>query len=304
MSLLKKLGFAATLSILLASSALALDSKGGGGGSSSVPALQYTVNSLGATNSPACDFNLGYICTWAPTTASTLTVSNIPGSTTAPAFVTLGIRGISNGGAFNVTLPSTMMVGQTSGTGNYAGSGLLSNNLISGGANPWDTSLWSCDGTNCYLITASGGIYYPGPLQVSGAFVATNNLAISTDNAVKSMSRMPLTFPIAAVAATTTTQWGEQKVVKALTIENIVLSVGAFTCSVNPVVALKDCSNAAGTCTPVATIGTSGTITGIGNADITVSTAAVAAGEYLAVQFNSGTCTVFNGTIEAMARPQ
>lgn len=293
------------LSLFLATHSVAYADIVSGDTGSNVPALQYTVNSRGATNSPSCDFGLGYICTWAPTAASTLTVSNIPGSTTAPAFVTLGIRGINNGGGFDVTLPSTMMVGQGSGTGNYAGSSSLSNNLISGGGQPWDTSLWACDGTNCYLISASGGMQYPGPLTVGGAFIASRNLGISTDNVVNSMSRMPLSFPIAATAATTTTQWGEQKLVKGITIENVVFQVGQFACTVNPTLSLLDCSATANTCTPVSTLATSGTLTAVGVTDAaTLPTANAAAGEYLAVKFTAGTCTVFNGTVTAMARPQ
>lgn len=127
----------------------------------------------------------------------------------------------------------------------------------------------------------------------------------SSDNAVSSMARVALTFPIAAVAATTTTQWGETKIVKAITVENVVFNIGAFTCSVNPAFSLLDCSNAAGTCTPVATLATSGTLTGIGSTNAaTTPTANVAAGEYIAVEFTAGTCPVLNGTVAVMARPQ
>lgn len=136
--------------------------------------------------------------------------------------------------------------------------------------------------------------------------ITNTGIVIGTETtSVATMARMPLTFPIAAVAATTTTQWGETKVVKALTIENAVYSVGAFTCSVNPAISVFDCSSTAGTCTPVSTLATSGTLTGIGVTNAaTTPTANVAAGEYIAAEFTAGTCTVLNGSVTLMARPQ
>jgi len=139
----------------------------------------------------------------------------------------------------------------------------------------------------------------------TGSWKASNHLIIQSDNPATSMARLPFTLPIAATAATTTTQWGEQKVVKAITVENAVFTVGQFTCSVNPALSVFDCSATAGTCTPVATLATSGTLTGIGATDAaTTPTANVAAGEYLALKFTAGTCTVFNGSATLMARPQ
>lgn len=138
-----------------------------------------------------------------------------------------------------------------------------------------------------------------------GTFLGNSLSIAGSDNTVQTMARMPLTFPMAALAATTTTQWGEQKVVKALTIENVVFNVGAFSCAVNPAISLFDCSATVGTCTPVSTLATSGTLTGIGSSDAaTTPTANVAAGEYIAAEFTAGTCATFNGSVMAMARPQ
>lgn len=159
--------------------------------------------------------------------------------------------------------------------------------------------------------TTQGVFVVQGTGTIGGWSSATGlfgqiGITIANDTAkMVSMARMPLNFPIAAVAATTTTQWGESKVVKALTVENVVFNVGAFTCSVNPAISLFDCSATVGTCTPVSTLATSGTLTGIGSTNAaTTPQANVAAGEYIAAEFTAGTCTVFNGSVQAMARPQ
>lgn len=131
------------------------------------------------------------------------------------------------------------------------------------------------------------------------------NVTLGTDFSQSAQTRIPLGFDITAIAATTTTQWDEQKTVKAITIENIVTSVGAFTCAVNPVLTLLDCGTTVNSCgSPTATLMTTPTLTAIGAENETVSVANVAAGHYIAVKFSAGTCTVFNARVTAMSRTQ
>ena len=191
----------------------------------------------------------------------------------------------------------------TAGTISYGAAGGSQLQIGATAGNTLTIYVRSVDGTNWDAKMETTVPAVPAACAQNGNCpVAT--LTLGTSPAVATIPQPHYTFPIAAVAATTTTQWGEQKTDNAITITSITISVGAFTCSVNPVVSLYDCSSTAGTCTPVNTLGTSATLTAIGNASISVSHAAVAAGEYLAAKFDSGTCTVLNGSIVAEVRPQ
>ena len=136
---------------------------------------------------------------------------------------------------------------------------------------------WS-NGTTVYF--APVGSFGQSKRYEVGSLLYNTRFSDTTGQSVQTHSRMTYSFPIAAVAATTTTQWREQQAVKARTVENVTFNVGAFNCSVNPAISLFDCSATRGTCTPVATLATSGTLTGIGStAPATTPTANVAAGE-------------------------
>jgi hypothetical protein len=145
---------------------------GGGGGSSSVPALPYTVNNLGTTNSPACNFNLGYICLWTQTANSTLTVSNIPGTSSAPAIVTLEISAGNNGASQTITAPATFLGPQSASAGNY-GALVLYTSQKGGGGNALNTFSFTCDGTNCFQVNPNAG-FQVGTLQVGTESVAAS----------------------------------------------------------------------------------------------------------------------------------
>jgi hypothetical protein len=138
-------------------------------------AKQFVVNNLGTTNTPACNFNSGYVCLWTQTSASTLTVSNIPGTTSAPVLVTLEVSAPNNGSALAVTLPASFAVSSGAVSGNYAGSQQLYTAEKSGGGNALNTFVFYCDGTVCWGGPPGAGVQ-TGAVNINT--LSTNSAAV------------------------------------------------------------------------------------------------------------------------------
>ena len=133
----------------------------------------------------------------------------------------------------------------------------------------------------------------------------------NSDNPVNTMARMPLRFDEGREAALVPNEsMGTFQVVKAMTIENIILDIKVSpTCSVSEQIACYDCGAAAGACTAgqtstimsAITVATGATRTSISEP---INTANVAAGEYVSCLITAGTCTVSDNSIQMMTRPQ
>lgn len=155
---------------------------------------------------------------------------------------------------------------------------------------------------NCFSVYGSSGSQN---FEVQGG----GGVAITSDNAVLSMPRMPMAFSINQQTALIANEhMGTFKTVKAMTIENIVLDAQNVTCAVSAVVTCFDCGTSAGACTSsqTSTIATSAAIaTGAASSvDMTVSTAAVAAAHYITCEVTAGTCATLQANLQMMARPQ
>lgn len=272
--------------------------------------LQYVVNDRGATTTPACDWSLGYICRFAAGSASTLTVSNVPGSATNPVSVELDIYASA---LLNITLPSTMWTVGADAVTNNSGTFSGSNTIQAPGptsGNAFSAFYWKCDGTNCYY---NGGQSIR-TRSITSQFVLTASLAEANntflnDNATVSMARMPLTFSTSST--TTATNFGVYKTVKAITIENVeCLDAVATSCTGGSVVRLYDCGTSAPTnanCSGGTQLTTCTTSTTAGaTVDGTVNSAGVAASHYIGEQIQAlgANCTAVGIAVTAMARPQ
>jgi hypothetical protein len=103
-----------------------------------------------------------------------------------------------------------------------------------------------------------------------------------------------VSFQPGAQTAVITTKGGFAKIVKASTVDNIIGSASAFTCSVNPVVTVYECGTSATCAVSPTTLGAA-TVTASGQAfSATVSSPAITAGDYVAFAVSAGTCTVLD----------
>lgn len=280
-------GCAATLSqpAFTNISGVATSAQGGTGN-----ALQYTVNDRGATVTPACDFSLGYICRWAQNAGATMTASNIPGTATSPILVrTVAVSTAVNPG---LALPATfwvLTIGSTQWT-----AGLTVHPQTRGGAAAVnDDYTWSCDGTNCFLVT---------PLA-DGSFTvlqASISLQIANDTTMTAAPRMAYAFSAAQQTALVANEhMGTFLTVKPITFDNATVDENNVTCAVNATVTCYDCGTSAGACTAAqtSTIWTSPAITsantGLSVAGGALTTPPVAAGHYVTCEVTAGTCAVF-----------
>ena len=132
----------------------------------------------------------------------------------------------------------------------------------------------------CFSAKQDAGITYGTGLGLIGSVVSSN--AESTN----SFSTGPVTSVSNTVGAFT--KWA-----KASTVDNIVGSALTFTCTGNPVVTLYECG-ASLSCSGPTTIG-SVTVTAAGAAVLgTISSSAIAAGDYTAWAVSAGTCSALN----------
>lgn len=131
-----------------------------------------------------------------------------------------------------------------------------------------------------------------GALTVNGAQVASaagTGIGLSAGT-VSSNAESTLNFVYDATAILNAVG-NFTKIVKVSTVDNVTLSASALTCSGNPTVELLECSTSTTCASP--TVMASGTITTTGTATLpTVSSSAIAAGDYVAWEVSAGTCTV------------
>lgn len=97
-------------------------------------------------------------------------------------------------------------------------------------------------------------------------------------------------------------QYNPVKVVKSGTIENIVGTASAFTCSVNPTITLEDCGTSAGTCASPTALGSATVTAANTSVDGTITSATITAGHYLVWETTAGTCTSLNLSASAEYR--
>lgn len=153
--------------------------------------------------------------------------------------------------------------------------------------------------TTAYVAT------YYAPLA-SPTFTGTVTAPALVLNGDSSFSAGPRAFLFGdtgnLTAVVSNGQYDPVKVVKSGTIENVVGTASAFTCSVNPVITLEDCGTSAGTCaTPTAlgsvTLTAANTLTGG-----SITSATLTSGHYLAWETTAGTCTALNISASAEFR--
>lgn len=97
-------------------------------------------------------------------------------------------------------------------------------------------------------------------------------------------------------------QYDPVKVVKAGTVENIVATASAFTCTGNPTITLEDCGTAAGACASPTALGSATVTAANTSVDGTITSATITAGHYLVWETTAGTCTALNISASAEYR--
>ena len=107
-----------------------------------------------------------------------------------------------------------------------------------------------------------------------------------------------LTFAPGLLTSLLNTKGGFTKIPFASTVTNISVSAISFSCVSNPTITLYECGSSASCATPT-TIG-SATLTAAGAAvNGTISSASVAAGDYVAWAISAGTCVSLGATATA-----
>ena len=282
----------------------------------------------------------GTACTVTDTTGCTIgsPVTAGGGSTTCqvawftPNWIAQSSTAGGSGGGTNLAAPGPIG-GTTPSTGQFTALGINgAAPAIGGGIGFSNTGGINCSGVgsagpeigneNANLCISSGNagsnIVFSNNTSIlgkfassGGAFTATYGVGIGTDNIANTMARMPLRFDEGREAALAPNEsMGTFQVVKAMTIENIILDIKVSpTCTVSEQIVCYDCGASAGACTAgqtstvmsAVTVATGATRTSISEP---INTANVAAGEYVSCLITAGTCTVSDNSIQMMARPQ
>lgn len=100
------------------------------------------------------------------------------------------------------------------------------------------------------------------------------------------------------VTALANAKGGFAKISKASTLDNLVGSANQFTCSGNPILTMYECGVSTTCATP--TTMSSTTLTAAGTAvSGTISSSAIAAGDFVAFEVSGGTCTLLNASATA-----
>ncbi len=152
------------------------------------------------------------------------------------------------------------------------------------------------------LVTSAGGVPSISTTLPSG--LAATNLALTTPSlgaatattingftpaAPGALATEHVSYQPGLLTAVNPTKAAFHKFSKTSTVDNIEGSAATFSCVANPTVTVFECGTSA-TCAAPTTIGTV-TVTVAGTvADGTVSSAAIAAGDYVAFAMTAGTC--------------
>lgn len=140
----------------------------------------------------------------------------------------------------------------------------------------------------------------------SGTFSGTisgPSFAINGDNAITAGPRAFIqadTGNLTSIVASG--QYNPVKAVKAGTIENIVATASAFTCTGNPTITLEDCGTSAGACASPTALGSATVTAANTSVDGTITSATITAGHYLVWETTAGTCTTLNLSASAEYR--
>lgn len=144
-------------------------------------------------------------------------------------------------------------------------------------------------------LRASLGDSLPNSNLGSGHVYTTNGSGNLIDGGVLpaagSGAEQTISFQPGLLTAVTNTKGVFGKFVKASTVDNIIASAINFTCVGNPTITLYECGTDVNCATSPVSIGTA-TVTAAGAAVTgTVSTPAIAAGDFVAWAISAGTCT-------------
>lgn len=171
------------------------------------------------------------------------------------------------------------------------------NNIINftmfkaGGTNYTFSGVPASDSVNLPNDAGTGLVQLPnlnGVLTTAGTGIS---LSGSGNRTVNSNAQQTISFQPGLITSVTATKSVFGKFVKASTVDNIVGSAYLFSCVSNPTITLYECGTSATCASSPTTIGTV-TVTAAGTAvDGTVSSSAIAAGDYVAWALTAGTCT-------------
>jgi len=156
----------------------------------------------------------------------------------------------------------------------------------------------SVDGTNWAVMSqVTSAAQAAACAQNGNCPVAT--LTIGSDTSAANMARGFMSFDTGNLTALpgATVLFDCQKVVKAGTLENGVVTAGLFTCAGNPTLKIQDCGASVNACGSPTTL-VSNTPTAAGAADATISNATLTAGDYVCMQITAGTCTALDLTVK------
>lgn len=173
--------------------------------------------------------------------------------------------------------------------------------------------------TNPTIGTSAGGLTISssgGNITLGGTSVTVSALTVSTDVCTDSSKNLTsacgtnggsgavqtISYQPGTLTSITATKSVFGKFVKASTLRNLELSALLFSCTTNPTITLYECGTSATCATP--TTMASGTITTTGTVvDGTISSAAIAAGDYVAWGISAGVCVSLDasGTAQIQA---
>jgi hypothetical protein len=170
-----------------------------------------------------------------------------------------------------------------------------SGNFAQGNVGDFDTTGWTVSGTGTgRQFSGSGDGYLNDSAACASIFPGTGGCLFSggyRDAFGGGAPELIDSFAPGQLSAVTNTKGGFTKWVNASTVDNIEGSASAFTCSGNPTLTFYECGTSTTCASSPTTIG-SVTVTAAGTVvDGTVSSAAIAAGDYTAWEISAGTCT-------------
>lgn len=160
--------------------------------------------------------------------------------------------------------------------------------------------------TQTVTLVATAGILLEGGVGVSGAVTLTNNVPYSVSCPFNASGASPICFLSSGAGSSqnvalssgpmtsaSTAVFSFSKISRAGNVVSLAFSSAGFTCSVNPVIQVLECGGST-TCIGGTVIGSATLTTGSTVVNGTISSASVGAGDWIAGQIASGTCSSIN----------
>lgn len=248
-----------------------------------VPGQNFPCNASGSAGSLApCGFGSNLVILPSNTLVTTQAINPQTGTTyTIVAGDSGKLITRANGSSCADTLAQAGTAGFTSGYSfDYQNKGSASCTITPTTSTINGTSSLGVAANNGCTITSDGANYQVSACTAVGSAAAQAESTLSYDSGFTS--------------TVVNTKVGFTKVMKASTLDNFVGSASSFTCSVNPAITIYECGSSTN-CSVSPTTMASATLTAAGTSVLgTVSSSAIAAGDYIAWEISAGTCSALS----------